>query len=64
MRKQKLKELPKPKAVRKTVVDFCLEKKISVRQFINYAKRTRLSTTKDIDKMETHFNLWQSYKWI
>lgn len=61
---KKAKQLSKPSAVRKTVVDFCKLNQISVREFVNHAKRTRLATTKDAEKMKQHLALWTSYGWI
>ena len=65
MRKvKKIKQLPKPTAVRKTVVDFCKINNMSVRQFNNNAKRTRLANTKDVEKMQQHLKLWSNYGWV
>ena len=59
-----VKEVPKPKVIRTTVVKFCKKNKLSVRQFVNNAKRTRLATTKDEEKMKKHLILWAKYNWI
>lgn len=64
MTKKKIKTIEKPKAVRKTVVDFCKKNNMSVRQFVNNAHRTRLATNKDLEKMELHLSLWKRYNWL
>lgn len=37
---------------------------MSVREFRKNAERTRLKTTKDLNKVESHIKLWKRYKWI
>lgn len=64
MGNNKVKSYPKPTAVRKTVVDFCKKNKMSVRQFNNNAKRTRMASTKEILTLETHLRLWKNYGWL
>lgn len=48
----------KPRAVRRTVVQFCKKHQISVREFTANAKKTRLKSDTDASEMEKHYNLW------
>ena len=63
VKKQKVK-IEKPSIVRGTVVKFCVNNGISVREFVNNASRTRLSNLRDESKMQRHLELWSNYGWL
>jgi hypothetical protein len=59
-----MRRVEKPSAVRRTVVTFCKNNKISVREFFVLAKKTRLASTNDEVKMAMHFRIWQNHGWV
>lgn len=50
--------------LRTQTLKFIMECNLSVREFKQYANRTRLKSTKDLDKVKKHFNLWKKYGWL
>lgn len=63
-RKTRVKKGECPKAVRKTIVDFCKKNKISVREFTENARKTKLKDNKDEVRMQIHYNMWKQQGWI
>jgi hypothetical protein len=50
--------------LRTHTLKFIMKCGLSVREFKANAKRTRLKSTKDLDKVKKHVNLWKNYGWL
>lgn len=57
-------QIEQPVGLRTQTLKFIMECNLSVREFKQHASRTRLKSTKDLERVKKHVNLWRKYGWL